>query len=75
MPSSPTAVNDWLHLNLGGLPWEPLMAMGIRARMTMMQLRIRWKKHCKTIMDQYRMWRTEGIVLVSVKIGQYISDQ
>jgi len=26
------------------------------------------------MMDQRRMWRTEGIVLESVKIGQYISD-
>jgi hypothetical protein len=26
-------------------------------------------------MDQRRMWRTEGIVLESVKIGQYISDK
>jgi len=26
------------------------------------------------MMDQHRMWRTKGIVLESVKIGQYISD-
>jgi hypothetical protein len=26
------------------------------------------------MMDQHRMWRTEGIVLQSVKIRQYISD-
>jgi len=38
--------------------------------------------HRKPIMDQPRMWRTEGVVLEtegvvldSVKIGQYISDQ
>jgi len=30
--------------------------------------------HRKPMMDQRRMWRTEGIVLESVKIGQYISD-
>jgi len=35
---------------------------------------MRRKKHRKPMMDQRRMWRTEGIVLESVKIGQYISD-
>jgi len=30
--------------------------------------------HCKPMMDQRRIWRTEGIVLESVKIGQNISD-
>jgi hypothetical protein len=35
---------------------------------------MRSNKHRKPMMDQRRMWRTEGIVLESVKIGQYISD-
>jgi len=35
---------------------------------------MRRKKHCKLMMDQHRMWRTEGIVLESVRIEQYISD-
>ena len=35
---------------------------------------MRRNKHRKPMMDQSRMWRTEGIVLESVKIGQYISD-
>jgi len=35
---------------------------------------MRRNKHHKPMMDQRRMWRTEGIVLESVKIGQYISD-
>jgi hypothetical protein len=43
-----------------------------KARMATM--RMRRKKHRKLMMDQSRMWRTEGIVLESVKIGQYISD-
>jgi len=34
---------------------------------------MRRKKHRKPMMDQRRMWTTEGIVLESVKIGQYIS--
>jgi hypothetical protein len=50
------------------------MSMGNRARMAMMRIRMRRKKHCKPMMDQRRMWRTEGIPLESVKIGQYISD-
>jgi len=48
------------------------MSTGMRARMATM--RMRRKKHRKPLMDQRRMWRTEGIVLESVMIGQYISD-
>jgi len=39
-----------------------------------MQMQMRRNKNRKPMMDQRRMWRTEGIVLESVKIGQYISD-
>jgi len=35
---------------------------------------MRRKNHCKPMKDQHRMWRTEGIVLESVKIRLYISD-
>jgi hypothetical protein len=35
---------------------------------------MRRKNHRKPMMDLRRLWRTEGIVLESVKIGQYISD-
>jgi len=35
---------------------------------------MRRNNHRKPMMDQCRMWRTEGIVLESVKIGHYISD-
>ena len=35
---------------------------------------MRRNKHRKPMMDQHRMWSTEGIVLESVRIGQYISD-
>jgi len=38
------------------------------------RLRMRRNKHRKPMIDQRRMWRTEGIVLQCVKIGQYISD-
>jgi len=48
------------------------MSTGMRARMAMMWMRR--KKHRKPMTEQRRMWRTEGIVLESVKIGQYISN-
>jgi hypothetical protein len=50
------------------------MSTGKRARMATMWRRMRRKKHRKPMMDQRRMWRTEGIVLESVKIRLYISD-
>jgi hypothetical protein len=43
------------------------MVMGMRA---MMRMPMRRNKHHKPMMDQRGMWRTEGIVLESVKIGQ-----
>jgi hypothetical protein len=48
------------------------MSTGMKARMATM--RMRRKKHRKPMLDQRRMWRTEGTVQESVKIGQYISD-
>jgi len=51
---------------------DPVMSMGMRARMATM--RMRRKKHRKPTMNQRRMWKTECIVLESVKIGQYVSD-
>jgi hypothetical protein len=48
-----------------------VMSTGMSA---MMQMLMRRNKHPKSMMDQRRLWRTEGIVLDSVKIGQYISD-
>jgi hypothetical protein len=35
---------------------------------------MRRKKPRKLMMDQRRLWRTEGIVLESVKISLYISN-
>ena len=48
--------------------------MGMSARIATMWMRMRRNKHRKPMMDQRRMWRTEGIVLESVMIGLYISD-
>jgi len=70
----PPAGDNEPRLNSSGLTWEPAMSTGMRARMVMMRMRMWRMKHRKPMMDQQRMWRTEGIVLESVKIGQYISD-
>jgi hypothetical protein len=50
------------------------MSTGMRARMGMMQMQMRRNIYRKPMMDQRRMWSTEGIVLDSEKIGQHISD-
>jgi len=47
---------------------------GMNVTMATMQIRMRMKKHRKPMMDQHCMWRTEGIVLESVKMGHSISD-
>jgi len=39
-----------------------------------MRMRMRRNKHHKLMTDQCTMWSTEGIILESVKIGQYFSD-
>jgi len=64
----------WRTESIEGLIWEPVMSMGMSARMAMMRMRMRRNKHRKPMMDQRRMWRTKGIVLQSVKIRLYISD-
>ena len=51
------------------------MLTDMRVTMVPMRMRIRRKKHRKPMMEQHRMWRTEGIVQESEKIGQYISDR
>jgi hypothetical protein len=48
------------------------MSTGMRASLPTMQMRR--KVHCKPMMNLRKMWRTEGIILESVKIGQYNSD-
>jgi hypothetical protein len=62
MLSPPPAGDDGPELNLRGLTWEPVMSTGMRVRMARMRMRMRRKKHRKPMMDQCRMWRTEGIV-------------
>jgi hypothetical protein len=74
MPFLLPAGNDGTRLNSRCLTSEPVMSTGMGARMAMMLMQIRRKKHRKLMMDQGRIWRTEGIVLDRVKIGQYISD-
>ena len=74
MPSPPPACNSEPRLNSRGLPMEPAMSTDMRAIMATMQMQMRREEHCKPMIDQPRLWRTEGIVLESVRIGQYISD-
>ena len=50
------------------------MLISMSASMVTMRMQIRRNKYCNPMMDQCRMWRTEGIVLESVKIELYISD-
>jgi hypothetical protein len=56
------------------LTCKPVMTIGMSWRMLTMRLPMRRKYHRKPMMDQCTMWMIEGIVLESVKIGQYISD-
>ena len=74
LPSLRAASDHGLGQTSRGLIWELLMSTGMRARMGLMLMRMRRKKHRKPMMDQRRIWRTEGIVLDSVKIGLNISD-
>jgi len=57
----------WINAEWGGR--RALYHRGWRFDMAMMRMRMRRMKHHKPMMDQHRMWRTEGIVLESVKIG------
>jgi len=78
---APPAGDDGPQLNSRGMSWEPVVSKGMGATMATLGMLMRRKKHRKPMMDQCRIWRTEGIVLEtegieldSVKIGQYISD-
>jgi len=51
------------------------MSTGMSASMATMRMWMRMNKHRKLMMDQRRRWRTEGIVIESLKIGLYISDR
>jgi len=82
MLSPPPVGEHGLQLNPSGLTCEPAMSTGMRATRATMQMWMRRMKHLKPMMDQCRIWRTEGIiletegiVLETVKIGEYISDQ
>jgi hypothetical protein len=51
------------------------MSTGKMAWMATVWIEMRRTMHRKLMIDQHRMWRTEGLVPDSVKIGLYISDQ
>jgi len=62
MPSPPPTGDDGLRFILKGLTWVPVISKGMRATIAMMEIWMRKKNHRNTIIDQRRMWRTEGIV-------------
>jgi len=74
MPSPLPAGDDGPRLDWRCLNFEPVMSKDMRAKMVTMQMQLSRKKYRKPTMNQRRMWRTERIVLESVKIGLYISD-
>jgi hypothetical protein len=55
MPSLSPGGEDGPQCNLRGLTLKPAMPMGMRARMAIMQIWIRRKKHYKPMMDQRGM--------------------
>jgi len=62
MTSPPQAGDDGPQLIKRGLTGEPVMSPGMMARMATMHMRMRRKKYHNLMMDQSRMWRTDGIV-------------
>jgi len=55
MPSPPPAGDDELLLNSRGLTREPLMSIGMRARMAIMRMSMRRKMNRTPMTDQRRM--------------------
>jgi hypothetical protein len=74
VPFPTPAGDDGPQLTSSGLTWEPVIWMGRGATIATMRMRMRRKKHRKPMMYSRRLWRTKGIVLESVKIGQYFAD-
>jgi hypothetical protein len=74
MPSPPPDGDDGPRLHSRGLNWDPVMSTGMRTMVDKMRIRMRSKKDRKPMMNQSSIWRTEGLVLESVKIGLYISE-
>jgi len=64
----------WTTKGIDGLTCEAVMSRGISASMATMRMRMRRNEHRKSMMDQCKMWSTEGIVLESTKIALKISD-
>jgi len=60
MPFPPPAGDDGMRRNSRGWTREPVMSTDMRARMAMMRMRMQMRrmKHCKSMIDQRRMWRT-----------------
>jgi hypothetical protein len=72
MPFPSPGSNDGPQMNSTTLTGILVMSTGMRVMMVTVGIQIRRKMHLKPMMDQYRMWRTEGMALESVKIARYI---
>ena len=64
MPSPPSVGQDGHQLISRALTRHPVMSADVSA----MIVRMRWKNLCKPTMNHCRIWRTEGIVRVTVGI-------
>jgi hypothetical protein len=62
MPFTAPGSNDRPPLNFGGFTWETVIAMDMRWRMATMRMQMRKMMPCKAMMNQCRMWCTEGRV-------------
>jgi hypothetical protein len=76
LPFLTAACDDSPRLNSRCFTRNAVISPSLTVRMATkwMWMQMTWKKQCKSMMDQCRMWRTEGRVLDRVKIEQYISD-
>jgi len=63
----------WWTEGIVGFTWVCVMSADMMVRMATLWVWIKRKMHRKPMMHQHRIWRTEGIVLQSAKIRQYIS--
>jgi hypothetical protein len=65
----------WRTDGIAGLTWEQVMSTDMMVRMVKLRMQIRRKIPRKSMIHQRRSPKIEGIILESVKIRQYISDQ
>jgi hypothetical protein len=72
MPFPSPGSNDRPQMNSTSLTGKLVMSTGMTVSKVVVGIQIRRNMHLKPMMDQHRMWRTEGMALESVKIARYI---